>query len=133
LEQRLRTRKGLVVLGNVAAGLGFLALWAWPRQGLGATTALIALIGGFGMTYGILMAHARPFFPEHLLGRGITFMNLLFIGGAGLLQPLSGAYVAGLRARGLPAAEVYANLHLAFGVTLLVATAVYLLSRERTG
>ena len=37
------------------------------------------------MTYGILMTHARAFFPEHLLGRGITFMNFIFIAGAGLI------------------------------------------------
>ena len=51
----------------------------------------MGLLGGFGMTYGVLMAHGRSFVPDHLLGRGITLLNVLFIGGAGVLQPLSGA------------------------------------------
>jgi hypothetical protein len=39
------------------------------------------------------MAHARSFMPVHLLGQGVTIMNLGFMGGAGLGQWLSGRYV----------------------------------------
>ena len=39
------------------------------------------------------MAHARLFFPARLLGRGVTFMNFAFIGGAGVVQWLSGRFV----------------------------------------
>ncbi len=131
LDQWLGTRKWLVVGGNVVCGLGFFALWLWPKPDLATTTVMIALLGGIGMTYGVLMAHGRSYFPEHLLGRGITFLNFLFIGGAVLLQPASGAYVEALQSRGLPAVEIYANLHLAFGLTLLATTAVYMWSREK--
>jgi MFS family permease len=131
LDQWLGTRKWVVVAGNVLCALGFLALYLAPSADLVTLAVTIAFIGGIGMTYGVLMAHGRAFLPEHLLGRGITFLNFLFIGGAGLLQPISGAYVASLQASGLPAAQVYAQLHLAFALTLLAATLVYLLSRDR--
>lgn len=131
LDAWLGTRKWLVVGGNMLSGLGFVALWLFPRLDLAPLTALIAAIGGIGMTYGVLMAHGRSFLPAHLLGRGITFLNFLFIGGAVVLQPASGAYVEALKSRGLPPADIYANLHLAFGLVLLAATAVYLWSKEK--
>ena len=46
----------------------------------------------------ILMAHARQFFPEHLIGRGMTFVNFLFIAGAGAVQSASGWFIAQQRA-----------------------------------
>ena len=131
LDQWLGTRKWLIVGGNVLSGLGFVALWVVPRPDLATVTLMIAALGGVGMTYGVLMAHGRSYFPEHLLGRGITFMNFLFIGGAVLLQPASGAYVEALKARGLPPMEIYASLHLAFGLILLATTAVYLWAKDK--
>ena len=77
----------------------------------------MGLIGGFGMTYGVLMAHGRSFVPDHLLGRGITLLNVLFIGGAGVLQPLSGALMK--RMQDMPPAEAYATLHLIFAGLLV--------------
>jgi cytochrome b561 len=74
------------------------------------------------------MAHGRTFFPDHLLGRGITAMNVLFIGGAGILQPISGAYMNAML--GEPPAIAFARLHISFGVLLLLALAVYVFSRE---
>jgi hypothetical protein len=43
---------------------------------------LFAAIGAVGFTYAVLMAHARIFLPAHLLGRGMTAVNFLFISGA---------------------------------------------------
>ncbi len=131
LDQWLGTRKWIVVGGNVVTGLAFLALSLPLGGSLEATTILLAAIGAIGMTYGVLMAHGRAFIPEHLLGRGITFLNFLFIGGAGLLQPISGAWVDALKRQGLADADVYARLHMAFGIALLATTAIYLVSRDR--
>ncbi len=130
LDPWIGARKWLIVAGNTLSGLGFIALWLFPKPELAIVTAMIAALGGVGMTYGVLMAHGRSYFPEHLLGRGITFMNFLFIGGAVVLQPASGAYVQALQARGLPPVDIYANLHLAFGLALLATTAIYLWAKE---
>jgi transglutaminase-like putative cysteine protease len=77
------------------------------------------------MTYGILMAHARLFFPARLLGRGVSFMNFAFIGGAGVVQWLSGLFVQAERAAGTAAGPVFGSLYLTFGIVLMVATAIY--------
>jgi uncharacterized membrane protein len=75
------------------------------------------------------MAHGRSFVPDHLLGRGITLLNVLFIGGAGVLQPLSGAFMTAMA--GADPAKAYATLHLSFGLLLLAACAVYVVSRDK--
>ena len=127
LDRWFGTRKWVVTGGVALTALGFIALGT-ARLSLAEATALIAAIGFFGMSYGVLMAHARAFFPDGLLGRGITGMNVLFIGGAGLMQPISGAYMSAMHG-GAPA-EAYARLHLGFGLILAVALAIYLFSRE---
>lgn len=127
LDRLLGTRKW-IVFGGVAATAACFALLALPGLPLEAAIALMALIGGFGMTYGVLMAHGRSFVPDHLLGRGITLLNVLFIGGAGVLQPLSGAMMAALQER--PASEAHAALHLIFAGLLVAGLAVYVFARD---
>jgi MFS family permease len=128
LDRLLGTRKWVVVAGSAVTSLCFMGL-AVPGLPLAPAIVAMALIGGFGMTYGVLMAHARSLFPDHLLGRGITLMNVLFLGGAGVLQPLSGAMMTAMR-HGDPA-DAYGRLHLIFGALLMAALVVYLFARDR--
>jgi len=79
----------------------------------------------------MLMAHARIFFPEHLVGRGMTFVNFLFIAGAAMVQFGSGWFIAMQRGTGHDAATAFANLHWVFAALLLASTAIYLLTPER--
>jgi MFS family permease len=130
-ERLMRSPKRTVLAGSVIAGCAFLFLGAVPGLSTGATIAVLSIIGAFGMTYGILMAHARAFFPEHLLGRGITFMNFIFIAGAGIIQAVSGLAVRASSAAGVAPADGFGRLHLAFGALLLAATAIYLLAPAR--
>jgi hypothetical protein len=95
----------------------------------GAVT-LFAIVGGTGFTYAILMAHARVFFPDHLVGRGMTFVNFLFIAGAAMVQFGSGWLIAAQRAAGHDPATAFANLHWVFAALLLASTAVYLFTPE---
>ena len=127
LDRVLGTRKWIVFSGGLVTAGCFVILGLFELP-LPAAAVLIALIGAFGMTYGVLMAHGRSFIPDHLLGRGITLLNVLFIGGAGLLQPLSGAMMTAMQHR--PAAEAYATLHLMFGALLLAGLAVYVFSKD---
>jgi predicted MFS family arabinose efflux permease len=130
LDRLFGTRKWVAATGVLVTGAAFLAL-SRVGAGAGAAALLLAVIGAFGMSYAVIMAHARIFFPEHLIGRGMTFVNFLFIGGAGLIQPASGALVARMEAAGFPQAAVYGRLHLAFGLLLIGSGAIYLFSRER--
>ena len=94
LDRLFGHRKWLVVTGSLACAAGFAALFVWPRPALAPAVAVIAAIGFMGLCQPLLFAHARLFFPDHLLGRGITFANFLTIGGAGLVQFASVAYVS---------------------------------------
>ena len=127
LDRILKTRKWIVAPGVAVTALAFLAL---GLMDLGLASSIIAMgvIGAFGMTYGVLMAHGRSFVPDHLLGRGITLLNVLFIGGAGVLQPVSGALMTSMKQ--LPPEAAFAQLHLIFAGLLVVALAIYLLSAD---
>lgn len=131
LESRTGRAKAIVTWGTLLTALGFVALALSGQQSHVTAVALFSLVGAAGFTYAILMAHARQFFPEHLIGRGMTFVNFLFIAGAGALQSISGWFIAEQRAAGLDAATTFANLHWAFAALLLVSVAVYALSPAR--
>ena len=127
LDRLLGTRKWVVFVGAAVTAACFAAL-ALPGLPLAAAIVLMGLIGGFGMTYGVLMAHGRSFVPDHLLGRGITLLNVLFIGGAGVLQPLTGRLMSTMQEA--PPASAYATLHLIFAGLLVIGLAIYLLARD---
>jgi Na+/melibiose symporter-like transporter len=130
LDRIFGTRKWVVFGGSLVTAACFLALGLFDVA-LAPAIALMAALGFFGLTYAVLMAHGRAFIPDHLLGRGITALNALFIGGAGLLQPVSGWTIAHLRAGGATPEHAYAMLHLGFGSLLAASLAAYLFSKER--
>ncbi len=109
----------------VAVLFGALAL-VGHRTGSGAVI-LFAAIGFAG-----LMAHARLFFPDHLIGRGMTFMNFFFIAGASAMQAGSGWLIASGRSAGLDSATVFARLHWTFAILLIVSVAVYAFAPARS-
>lgn len=117
--------KRVAILGSVGAITGFLVLALATGLSSGATVFTLFLTGLFGMCYGVILSHARQFFPEHLLGRGVTFVNFLSIGGAGVALSLSGLFVRSAENRGLAPVEIFSELHMAFGLVVLVALLYY--------
>ncbi|CAN5401554.1 MFS transporter [soil metagenome] len=130
LDRLLSTRKWIVFAASLVVSALFIVLGS-TQPGPFAATLILACIGGFGMSYGVLMAHGRAFFPDHLLGRGITLLNVFFIGGAGLLQPVSGWAVTAMKASGTSDIDAYGAIHIGFGLVLAVATVLYLFARDR--
>lgn len=129
--ERLLGPKRTALAGSVVTSLGFVALGLWGNTSLAAAIALLTLVGAFGTTYAIVMAHARDFLPEALIGRGVTFVNFAFIGGAALIQWGSGLFVQASAATGLAPALTYGRLFLAFGLLLAAATCFYVLAPAR--
>ncbi|WP_165498276.1 MFS transporter [Siculibacillus lacustris] len=130
LDRWFGTRKWVVVGGTLATIAGLAALALAPRMPVVAASLAFGVVGGFGLTYGVLMAHARAFLPPALLGRGLTLMNMALVGGAALIQPASGLFVDRLTAGGLSIAEAHGALYGAFALALGAALAVYLGSRD---
>lgn len=121
----------VVFYSNLLSGLAFIVLAFMPASSLTGAIAAMGLAGLFGVSYAVMIAHGRLFMPDHVIGRGITFINFFSIGGTGLVQLASGYAVDGMKKAGLPPVEVYGNLHLGFGVFLLVSVAIYWFSPAR--
>lgn len=97
----------------------------WGVRDATVSILLLTAIGFLGMTYAVFMSHACLFFSPALLGRGVTFMNFSFIGGAGVAQWLSGLFVEAAQRAGEPPSVTFGRLFLIFGAVLLAAAAVY--------
>ncbi|TVR10437.1 MAG: MFS transporter [Salinarimonadaceae bacterium] len=131
IERLIRDPKRTVAIGSFITVICFIAV-AFVGEGRAImAVALIGAIGGFGMTFGIVMAHGRLFFPAHLIGRGVTFLNFASIAGAGVTQWLSGQFIQLKIDSGADPATTYATLFFAFGAALAITLLIYLASPAR--
>lgn len=94
LERWLNTRKWLVVglSSGVVLVLATLALWRHPP--LPAAVGLLMLLCLLSCYPVVVVAHGRSLFPDHLVGRGATTVNLAQTLGSALLPALTGWAVA---------------------------------------
>jgi sugar phosphate permease len=129
LDTFFRTRKWVAVGGNLASLAALVYLWLNPAGDIAWTTATLVVIGLFGGSYGLLMAHARAFLPPHLVGRGVTLMNFFSIGGVGAMQFATGAVVTASLAPGDPVTG-YEALFGFYALCLGASIAAYLFSRD---
>ncbi|WP_375460480.1 nitrate/nitrite transporter [uncultured Enterovirga sp.] len=130
IEQRLGP-KPTTIAGAALCAAAFLALGWWGETSAALSIVLLITVGGAGITYAILMSHARLFMPPSLIGRGVTTMNFAFIAGAGLLQWLSGRFVQAAHEAGTPDALTYERLFLLFGALLFGTIVIYAFAPPR--
>jgi MFS family permease len=138
LDRVLGTRKWLVFGGNglMAVCLVLLALNA-SATGL-LPVALFAAVGFFGASFPMVMAHGRAFLPPHLVGRGVTLINLFGIGAAGIMQIVTGRLHAAFTPTNpdilssAPPATPFVALFLFYAALVVAGLLVYLLSQDRT-
>ncbi len=129
LDTIFRTRKWVAAGGNVISMLAIFYLAVNTQSGITSTTAILVVIGICGMGYGLLMAHARAFFPPHLVGRGVTLMNFFSIGGVGIMQFATGGVVTASFVPGDPA-TAYTALFAFYATVLAAALLIYLFARD---
>jgi predicted MFS family arabinose efflux permease len=130
MERVLRSRKRLILAGNAVVLGALVLLWAMPLAGGWVTVALLVLFGFAGSSFPMVIAHGRAFLPTHLVGRGVTLLNLFGIGSVGVLQFVTGRVHA---ATPRPPAEApYAAIFLLLAVALAIALAIYATSRDRS-
>ncbi|MEX0307370.1 MAG: MFS transporter [Ruegeria sp.] len=128
LDRILGTRKWVILSGNLmgATALGLLCLWI--DKGVWVSVLLLAVIGFLGASFPVIMAHGRAFVPPHLVGRGVTLLNLFGVGGVGLAQFATGRIHAA--SAGISPAAPYTAIFGFFAVTLAIGCVIYLFSRD---
>jgi MFS family permease len=134
LDRVLGTRKWLIFGGNVGVLACLVGLILLPDAGGWVTLALLAGVGFFGASFPMVVAHGRAFFPPHLVGRGVTLLNLFGIGAVGLAQVATGWIHADLSGMtpGMAASVPYQGIFAFFAVALALGLLVYLFSQDRT-
>ncbi|GAB5436145.1 MFS transporter [Falsiruegeria mediterranea] len=128
LDRILGTRKWVIFGGNLLSAVALAVLCLWIDQGVWTSVVLLAVIGFTGATFPVIMAHGRAFVPAHLVGRGVTLLNLFGIGGVGVMQIASGHLHEGATAAtpGTPYVIIFGF----FAVTLAAGLVIYLFSRD---
>lgn len=129
LDKALRSRKWMIAGGSFAALIAAVVLIIIPSQSAGLSIAMMCAIGFFGATYPVIMAHGRSFLPPHLIGRGVTMLNLFSIGGVGLLQFLSGN-VFSSAVPAATASDPFVAVFTLFAMSLAVGLVIYLFSSD---
>jgi MFS family permease len=129
LDTIFGTRKWVAIVGNSGSVLVVAFLAFFPGSGIVSVTAALVLIGLFGASYALIMAHARAFLPQHLMGRGITLLNFFSMGTVGIMQFLTGAVATAATVPGKPVAA-YAALFGFYALMLGIAVVAYLFSQD---
>lgn len=131
LDRLFKTRKWVVFGGNALGALCLAVLGLFPHIGYTGAVAAFALVGFFGMSYPVLVAHGRSFAPAHLTGRGVTLMNLFSIAGVGVFQVITSRLHKAVVADGGVGADAYDPLFMLYAFALLASVLIYALSQDR--
>ncbi len=131
LDRLIGSRKWGVFGGNLLALLCLVALALTPASGLWPSAMLFAALGFCGASYPAVMSHGRSFFAPHLMGRGVTLLTLVGIGGTGLMQVVTGQIHAAVAAA--PPEAPYAAIYAFFACFLALALAIYCFSPDHEG
>lgn len=129
LDRIFNSRKWVVMAGYVILFAVLVWLYLTPEKTLFQVSVCFVAIGFFGSGYAVQMAHGKAFVPKHLTGRGVTLLNFFSIGGAGLMQAVSGEVVEAFGGSLNPVAA-YDALFLFYIITLGAALAIYVFSRD---
>lgn len=129
LDRIFDTRKYVVVLGNLVVAVAVLWLAVALPENVTVTTMLVIVIGFFGASYAVQMAHGKAFVPAHMVGRGVTLMNFFSIGGVGVMQLATG-FTFEKTAASNGALAGYQAIFWLYAITLSASVVLYLFSRE---
>ena len=129
MDRFFDSRKYVILAGNSVVAFSTAWLAFYPPSSVWMASLLLAMIGFFGSSFAVQLAHGKAFVPAHLIGRGVTLMNFFAIGGVGLMQFLSGFVVAANQTPGQPAAAYQAMFAL-YTAALCLALMVYSFSSD---
>lgn len=129
LDRVVPSKKKIILIGNLMCSLSCFSLFIFPGNSLVVSIVLLAMVGFFGSSFAVIIGHGRDFIPPHLIGRGVTLLNLFGIGGAGLLQAWSGKIFAKYSLE-TSLVVSYQVIFLFFGLFLFLGCLIYLFSKD---
>lgn len=118
MDRRFNTRKGVVTAGALATATILTALALTPQPNSAVAAALLIALGLVGHYGVVIVAHGRSLFPDRLIGRGVTTVNVAQSLGCAGLPILTGAVIGMFAAPDGPVPE--AGYRAAFGCLALI-------------
>ncbi|NOD31795.1 MFS transporter [Ruegeria atlantica] len=128
LDRVFGTRKWVIFTGNALGVVALTLLCVWIDHATWLSVLLLAIIGFTGASFPVIMAHGRAFVPPHLVGRGVTLLNLFGIGGVGLAQFVTGRVHAATV--DISPSAPYTAIFGFFAISLAIGCVIYLFSRD---
>ena len=131
MDQIFGTRKWIIFIGSSICLASILSLALMEQITFGVSVSLFCILGFFGMSYPLMIAHGRSFSPEHLTGRCVTLLNMFGIGGAGLFQFLSGRIFRFTLETEGSSSVAYTSIFLFYAASLFIGLVLYLKAQDR--
>jgi len=126
LDRVFNSRKKVVVIFAGLKGLGFIALAIWIDGSLWLVGPLMVWAMFSQAYYVALQSHCRATFPETMVGRATTSLNLVSVGGVALMQIATGAIIGAFPAAdGIASAEGYRWVFAFVGIIIVLAVLAY--------
>lgn len=129
LVRVLGSDKRTSLMNTVLLSAVLAALWLTSGMSLWLSAVLLVMVCISDSSYSLIMSHGRAFLPHHLVGRGITFMNMTSIAGVGVMQFASRPVYLAASARYAPA-PAYGYIFLFFLIPLMLGLLIYVFSPE---
>jgi MFS family permease len=130
LTEFFKSEKRVALTLNSVVVLACAVLAINPGMALWQATLCLVAITLFGSGFVAQAAHGRRFYPAHLMGRGVTLLNAISIGGAGVLQFFTGALVTSTANPGAQGLQ-WSWLFGFYAIGLGLACCLYVFSKER--
>jgi MFS family permease len=131
MDRIFGTRKWIILIGSSICMASIISLALVEEITFGISVSLFCVLGFFGMSYPLMIAHGRSFSPEHLTGRCVTLLNMFAIGGAGLFQFLSGRIFRFSVETGGSTSAAYTTIFLFYASSLFIGSILYLKAKDR--
>ena len=131
MDRIFGTRKWIIFIGSSICLASIVSLALMEQKTFGVSVSLFCILGFFGMSYPLMIAHGRSFSPEHLTGRCVTLLNMFGIGGAGLFQFFSGRIFRFTLETEGSSSVAYPSIFLFYAASLFIGLVLYLKAQDR--
>jgi MFS family permease len=120
-----------VLIGMGLSALALLVLAAAGTLPFWALLATFVVVGFSTAVIPVVVAHGKALFPAHLLGRGMTILNMASMGGVFLCQSISGAVIELFPAvNGVYPLAAYRTVFALQALLIVTVSWVYLRARD---